>query len=165
MKIIYTVLCLFLLFVSCENRTCECQDDLNFSWEDKVLEDVIIATPNAVLNVGDPLAISISRLNDEVIWKLRYVRIYNGEKSFITTDTPGEFRKSDILMEFPHTLFTQFTSGALSVEIIVDFFENATLTIDGSFFYYQCEDLGEEFDRKECRWPSQITGNTNVDSC
>ena len=159
------ILSLLFLFVSCENRTCECRDDLNYSWEDKELEDVIIAAPNAVLDVGDPLAISISRINNEVVWKLRYVRIYNGEKSFVSTYIPGEFRKSETVMEFPQELFEEYSSGALSVEIIVDFFERATLKINGSIFYYRCEDIDGEFDLKDCRWPEQITGGAVIEPC
>ncbi|MEM9545712.1 MAG: hypothetical protein AAGA77_07055, partial [Bacteroidota bacterium] len=69
MKNLITLVVAIIFLVGCENRSCKCDDDIQFSWEDKELEDVVISVPNAVLRMGDPLAIRIERLNDEVLWK------------------------------------------------------------------------------------------------
>ncbi|MEM9544679.1 MAG: hypothetical protein AAGA77_01830, partial [Bacteroidota bacterium] len=114
----------------------------------------------------DPLAIRIERLNDEVLWKENRIIIYNGDDIFVDiTDFPGDFRKDSITLEFPHTLFHDSFNGPLSLKIRVLFFENAMLEIEGSVYYYQCEDINEDFELQECRWPEQITGSTFLNPC
>ena len=153
---IFTFLLAFL-FIGCEKRTCRCDDDLHLTWaNDKKLENIDVLVPNAVLISGDALAIRIDRIDEPVVWKLQRVKIQKGNNIFIDSYAPGEFRKDEVTMEFPQHFFDELSTGAVSVEIEVEFFENARLKIEGTIFYYACEDIGNEFELEDCRWPNQI---------
>jgi len=167
MKPFFYILLLIVTITSCEKRNCTCQDDLQFSWVDNnELENVVVSVPNAVLNVGHPLAISVSGINKNILWKLQYVKIHNDESIFVESEISGKFRKNDITIEFPHELLSDSFTGPLSIKMDLIFQEKrALLQIEGTIFYYSCEDIGEDFNLEECRWPEQISGHVIVDPC
>lgn len=169
------MLCVSLLFTNCDKRECECGDDLEFIWKDGVqLDDVDIIVPNAVLNIGQPLAIAVFSFNPDVNntldWKLEKVKINKGDAIFVDTESTSSFIKNSALIEIPHDVFNDasmdLVKGPVSINIQLQFSKNrAAVNIVGSIYFYDCNDFNEDFNAEECRWPSQVSGENHISPC
>jgi len=174
-KSVVLLLFLSLLFNNCDNRECECGDDLAFIWKDGFqLENLDIVVPNAVLNVGLPLSINLYRFNQDenyiLDWELKKVKIYKGDNIFVDTESTSSFIKNNKLIEIPHDVFNDSSpdliKGPVSINLQLQFSENkAIVNIVGSIYFYDCKDFSEEFNAEECRWPSQVIGEFYLSPC
>ena len=170
MRPAYLILICVIFLFSCEKRECECRDDIMIIWKDEIKPDsTFVALPNAVLNIGKPLAIRISSFGAEVEWELKSAKVYKDDQRFIDTEDPSMLIKNNSTIEIPHEIFSsssELITGPVNVEVEVFFpKEEANLSIEGTVYFYSCEDIDDEFNLEECRWPSQTTGEVSGNLC
>jgi hypothetical protein len=169
--------CLFLLSIififSCsDKRTCECGEDIELYWEDGInLDGVDIGVPNAVLNVGIPLTFKIGTLsfpemsNESIEWNLQSARLFQNNLTFVDNEGLDRFVKNNTLIEFPHEAFSTSSDELITRPVSIDLSINfpvcaCSLNISGTISFYSCEDKNDDFNPEECRWPSQVIGES-----
>lgn len=156
------------LLLGCEKRSCTCEDDMQFIWnEDIQLTNVDIQLPNAVLNIGKPFTMSIGKFGQmsfpsEIPWELRSLKVSQDEEVFENTTSTSVYVKDSRMIEIPHDVFStteELIKGPVSIDLELFFpEENASVNIVGTVYYYGCDDLDGDFEAEECRWPTQIIG-------
>lgn len=169
-----------LLIVSCgDKRACECDVDMTSYWENGIeVENIYFEAPNAILNVGVPLSFRVSTIIidpnppfEQKEWSLKTAKLYSGNQIFLENNDLSNYVKNSSIIEFPHELFSSpnnnFESGAISIEMSIEFPEdNALYNVNGSIYYYTCEDILDDFKREDCRWPDQVIGEFfSLDPC
>ena len=168
MKRYLVLLGLSLLLSNCDRRQCECQEDMNFFWkDDRIDENVVVSLPNSVLNMGHSLAILVRSANGitaSVEWELLSADFSKGDLHFLEGQNLTDFILDDNTLRFPHELFVSedgaLFTGALEIKMTLFFPQSeATLALEGSIYYYDCDDFNGSFGPADCRWPNQALGN------
>jgi hypothetical protein len=167
MKRYLTICFVNLFFLSCDKRDCECLSDSEFSWKnEKILENTGVLLPNGVIDVGQPLTLSIYtvNLNEALEWNLLTANLYKDEHVFVDNTYLDQYILNNTFIQFPHELFTltngDFVRGPVCINLSIAFPESGSvLLITGTIYFYTCEDLDDGFNRVECRWPSQVIGD------
>ena len=178
MKSYLLLLCVIFLFSCSDQRKCKCGDDIAFSWKDGVnLDNIDVQIPNAVLNIGHPLSIKVKSITTPEVflepmleWKLQSAKLFKDNQIFLDNINLDDFVKNNSTIEFPHDLFTSsngdLVTGPVSVELIILFPKSEThLNINGTIFFYACEDILDAFGREDCRWSYQETGDLILNPC
>ena len=149
------------MFSCGDQRDCRCDTDITFFWENGiVLDQTYPELPNAVLNIDRPLEF-VLLTNEEIIWQNCSAKLYNEDMVFIDEKDLSKFITNSATIQFPNELFFNqngnLITGPVSIEIQINFpLKGATLFVEGSVYYYSCEDISDEFDRVDCRWTNHI---------
>lgn len=145
--------------------------------DDSYIEKVDIVIPNAVFNLGLPLTFRITTIyipeisTDPIVWELQSAKLFMGKQLFVENIGLNDFVKNSSTIEFPHELFSSSNEdlmrGPVSVELVIGFPENDTLLhLNGTIFFYGCEDINDDFNPEDCRWPEQVvSGLSYFHSC
>lgn len=169
MKYYTIVLALILLFIGCNKRECECQDDLHISWkDDKELECHTIIFPNAVVTDEFPFLFIVS-LKEQIEWQSQKLKFYQGDQIFLDLVDVSEFNNAGNKIQIPNEIFTnsegEMVTGPVQFEIEISFPQNNTSAkISGSTYFYQREEIENDFEPVNCRFPNQLL-EINTDPC
>ena len=156
MKYLILIFLSSFLLTNCENRGCECDDDMRFIWENESeATQIDIILPNAVLNSWMPLSFCFYSM-PQSNWQIHYIKIHQGNNVFVETGEASNYLYGKILT-FPQDELTysngQLVKGAVTIEVVIFFPDlDSELNIEGTIYFYDCEDIDQDFGLEECRW-------------